>query len=154
MPNVTFTEQYTNKVDRSRWFKRGAWDREPLDKAVWVHNGYDCMIKRNGEGAWCGYIGVKPGHPLFGQKYYDVVCWTETLTYSDECSGDICHLADDGDHVWWFGIDASHGYNDFPSPWAMGTHYCTQKEMVGKVCNMAENIQNWYLREEDSEDDY
>ena len=149
---IQFTEQYSGKNDRSAW-KRGQWDAEPLDKAVWVHNGYDCMIKRNSYGAWCGYVAVKQGHKLFGANYCDVSAGIECLTYSDECYGDICHMADDGNHVWWFGIDAAHGYNDYPSEWACGTHYCTQIEMVQKVCAMAEDIENWELWEDMSEDD-
>ena len=145
---VTFTEQYTTMSDRDDW-RLGPWDREPLDKAVWVHNGYDCMIKRNGLGAWCGYVAVKGGHPLYGKDYFDIYGPMETLSYSAECTGDICHLADDGEHVWWFGIDAANGYNDFPSKWAMGHHYCTQEEMVKKVMAMANNIESWESLAED-----
>lgn len=31
------------------------------------------------------------------------------LTYADECQGRICHVTEDGDHVWWFGFDCAHG---------------------------------------------
>lgn len=149
---VQFTEQYTGKADRSDW-KRGPWDAEPLDKAVWVYSGHDCMIKRNAYGAWCGYVAVKKSHKLFGKSYTEIVGSWETLTYSDKCDGDICHMADDGDHVWWFGIDEANGFNDYPSEWAMGWHYCTQEEIILKVNKMAERIESWTTMEEDSEDD-
>ena len=163
---VTFTEQYNNMVNRRGW-SRGPWDGE-LDKAVWVHNGVDCMIKRNGVGAWCGYVGVKKGHPLFGVKYYDVNIGSTIingdLTYSDECFGDICHLADEGDHVWWLGFDCCHGFNFYPgdavmnSMWRGDSHYnvsgyVTQEQVVEIVNRMAEDLDTWSTWEDDSEDD-
>lgn len=158
---VTFTEQYNNLVNRNGW-ARGPWDGE-LDKAVWVHDGVDCMIKRNTVGAWCGYIGVKKGHPLFNKQYHCILTGDTDinggLTYSDECNGDICHLSDDGDHVWWFGFDCSHGFNDYPEQIRWGGYACdyegyiTQEEAINMVNNMAEDVDTWGLWEEDNEDD-
>lgn len=30
------------------------------------------------------------------------------LTYASECRGRICHVTEEGDHVWWFGFDCAH----------------------------------------------
>jgi len=163
---VTFTETYNNMVDRGSWTS-GPWSGE-LDKAVWVHNGVDCMIKRNALGAWCGYVGVKKGHHLFGVEYYDVNTGDTTingeLTYSAECHEEICHLADEGDHVWWLGFDCCHSFNFYPgdtimnSMWRGYSHeslsrYVTQEQVVEMVNQMANDVNKWTKWEGESEDD-
>lgn len=110
-------EQVWKFYDRSEW-GCGPWDDEPIDKKVWkdAATGFDCMIHRNAGGSWCGYVGVPQGHKFFGDKHdkhYDLDCHGG-LTFSDECHGmkedgsGICHPADGGDHVWWFGFDCAH----------------------------------------------
>lgn len=158
---VTFTEKYSNIVNRQGW-DSGPWDGE-MDKAVWVHNGYDCMIKRNDSGAWCGYVGVKKGHPLFGVNYFKIYTGSTDinggLTYSDECQGDICHLADDGDHVWWLGFDCCHGFNYYPGGISLfmdessdNVHsYVTQEQVIRMVNNMAEKVDTWETWDDDEE---
>lgn len=130
----TFTEEYRT-LDRSLW-AAGPWDTEP-DKAVWVDEatGLAAMIRRGGGGALCGYVGVPEGHPWHGKDYaactHDPGC-SETwcshspghlldvhggITFAAGCDEDgdredsICHLADDGRPVWWFGFDCAH-HND------------------------------------------
>lgn len=57
--------------DRSDWpdEDRG-WGDEP-DKAQWTDpdTGMACLAVRNKLGAWCGYVGVPPGHPFHGKNY-------------------------------------------------------------------------------------
>src|SRR5690606_3996986 len=40
-------------------------------KIQWVDEatGLDCLMVRNSGGAWCGYVGVSEGHPLYGVEY-------------------------------------------------------------------------------------
>ena len=46
---------------------RGPWEVEIHDWATWVdeETGFTCLIRRNHSGAWCGYVVVPPGHPIF-----------------------------------------------------------------------------------------
>jgi hypothetical protein len=110
--------EWTN-IDKSDW-PEGPWKTE-CDKEQWVDEatGLPCLIKRNGFGALCGYVGVSEGHPWFEKEYDDVEPAPDvhgSLTYSDFCQeGDddghtICHIVDPGepDRVWWVGFDCSH----------------------------------------------
>jgi hypothetical protein len=70
-----------------------------------------CLLKRNDFGVWCGYAAVPPGHPLHGKRYDEPAVEVHGgLTYSDACSGTICHEPKPGepDNVWWFGFDCHH----------------------------------------------
>jgi hypothetical protein len=118
----------------------GPWQNEP-DHLNWKDEatGYPCMIHRNNSGALCGYVAVPPGHPFYGLSYDgvpkkvfgDEYHRTEPnevgqkltaidvhggLTYSDECSGELCHVPEPGepDNVWWFGFDCAHCFDFSP----------------------------------------
>ena len=138
-------EVYRNVVDRSGWGE-GPWDAEDIDKMVWVDSDtdLDCMIVRNRMGAWCGYVGVGPRHPLHGVGYglctlgdacdseeYEIWCEHRPdsilqphggVTFSDFCvedgdpAGSICHIAQEGrpSKVWWFGFDCGHAFDVIP----------------------------------------
>lgn len=56
-------------LDKSKWGD-GPWHREP-DKMQWQDEatGLPCLIVRNHGGAWCGYVGVNDGHPLYATGY-------------------------------------------------------------------------------------
>lgn len=107
---------YTTK-DKSDWGD-GPWQDEP-DKIQWIDKktGLPCLIVRNHNGAWCGYVGVSEGHPYFGKDYDSVdVDVHGGLTYADHCmegepeEESVCHIPEPGepDHVWWFGFDCHH----------------------------------------------
>jgi len=105
----------------------GPWENEP-DKAQWIDadTDLDCLAVRNHMGAWCGYVGVPPGHPWHGRGYSDdVFNGVEVhggLTFSEFCREDVdpettaavCHVPEPGrpDHVWWLGFDCAH-YLDY-----------------------------------------
>lgn len=98
-------------VDRTYW-EPGPWDGEP-DRKEWRHSsGLACLaVRANTTGAWCGYVGVPPGHPYHGKGYDEVeveVHWG--LTYANACRGPICHVPAPGesDDVWWLGFDCAH----------------------------------------------
>lgn len=107
------SENINHTVDKSGW-PDGPWMTEP-DRVQWQHAGYACLIMRGPVGALCGYVGIPEDHPCFG-KHYDS-CEVEGahcgLTYSDACSGSICHIPEPGmpDKVWWLGFDCAH-YGD------------------------------------------
>lgn len=105
------------KVNRAN-FHRGEWDGEP-DRVEWRSpTGFPCLIVRNNMGALCGYVGLPPGHPQHGADYNNVdgVDVHGGLTYSDRCSGHICHVAQPGepDAVWWLGFDCAHLFDVWP----------------------------------------
>lgn len=104
---------------RNSWDTPGApWHDEP-DKAQWVdaETGYACLAVRNRSGAWCGYVGLPPGHRYHGTDYDNVPVYVHGgLTYASFCQEDaeeghgICHIPEPGapDAVWWLGFDCAH----------------------------------------------
>jgi hypothetical protein len=44
----------------------GPWDDEGFDWGVWVdqESGLQCVVRRGGAGAWCGYVIVPREHPI------------------------------------------------------------------------------------------
>lgn len=138
--------------DRSEW-ESGPWDSEPIDKKVWKDSktGLDCMIHRNHTGSWCGYVGVPSGHKLFGKEYNDELTYHLSchggLTFTGSCYGmnedgsGICHPADDGDHVWWFGFDCAHLHDRSPcNPPYGGDKYRTQTYVEKEVADLASQL--------------
>jgi hypothetical protein len=118
-------ERVYTTVDKSEWCD-GPWQDEP-DKIQWkdAATGLPCLVKRGPMGVWCGYVGVPPGHPAYGQDYNNVRVpggdedgWPDVhggLTYADHCAegpeeSSICHVPEPGepDHVWWLGFDCGH----------------------------------------------
>lgn len=117
------TARVYSTVDKAGWGD-GPWVDEP-DKIQWTDEatGMACLVKRNHHGAWCGYVGVEPGHPDYGRAYDDVDVEVHGgLTYADGCQhGDeatsICHVPEPGkpDDVWWFGFDCHHAFDYAPA---------------------------------------
>ena len=104
-----------HKVDKTAW-GAGPWQAEP-DRKEWKDpaTGLPCLAHRNeGDGNWCGYVAVAPGHPAHGKDYDDVAADVHGgLTYAGKCSGHICHVPAPGepDNVYWLGFDCHH-WND------------------------------------------
>ena len=103
-------------------WKKGPWDKEP-DKVQWLDTstGLHCLAKRNGLGAWCGYVGVSKSHPYFGIEYDAIpnINCHGGLTYSDFCQEEdkeygICHISEE-DKVWWLGFDCAHFGDIYPA---------------------------------------
>lgn len=86
------------------------WESEP-DAVDFKHAGLQCRMRRNGGGAWCGYVRVGKDHPAFGKHYDNVdVDVHGGLTWADQGPG-----GGDGkksSEWWWLGFDCSH-YGDF-----------------------------------------
>lgn len=157
---ITFTEQEYGKVNKTEW-KPGPWNEE-ADKLVWKDpkTGLDCMIVRNHMlGFLCGYVGVPKQHQLHGVEYTKVqdYLWMGHggLTYSAACKGDICHLADEGDHVWWFGFDCGHLSDHAPaSPERVSGRYCTIDYVKDQVTSLAFKILHGEKSEDESESEW
>lgn len=122
----------------------GPWDTEP-DELEWrdERTGLQCELWRNPHyGFLCGYVGVPPGHALFGWHYDDDIK-LDRKYLKDGNLGDISILAlfayskeeyDNGtapldlalqahggltftaeaDGLWWFGFDCGHVWDLSP----------------------------------------
>jgi hypothetical protein len=126
-PSLSVKERVYTTIDKSSWGD-GEWQDEP-DKIQWKDEdtGLPCLVKRTAHsGAWCGYVGVPPGHPYFEVGYsdvpYELVEPHGGLTYSDHCAegpeeSSICHVPDPGepDNVWWLGFDCAHSHDYAPA---------------------------------------
>lgn len=112
--------------DKTTWGD-GPWLTEP-DKIHWIDEAtdLDCLMHRNGGGAWCGYVGVTEGHPAFGVDYDYVQPYPEVhggLTYAAFCQDTtdpakgVCHVPFDGrpEKVWWLGFDCAHSGDVVPA---------------------------------------
>jgi hypothetical protein len=116
------SEKNAPAIDKSRWGE-GPWQTEP-DRVEFQHAGLPCLMLRSRFGNWCGYAAVPPGHRLHGINYSDIEFPLDAhggVTYSDKCSGDICHVPGPGepDDVWWFGFDCGHAWDYCPAMEAM-----------------------------------
>lgn len=104
-------------LERSGW-AAGVWDREP-DRAEWRYRGYVCLMMRApSTGAWCGYVGVPPGHPWHALPYDDPdVRVHGGLTYSGYCNPVTCGTTLPGEHPhpWFFGFDCAHFQDRMPA---------------------------------------
>jgi hypothetical protein len=71
--------------DRTGW-PAGPWDGEP-DRATWMHDetGARCTLRRGPLGSWCGYVGLRPNHPVAGVDYRKVEISVIELTYGHYC---------------------------------------------------------------------
>jgi hypothetical protein len=98
----------------------GPWNDEP-DKAQWIdqESGFDCLAVRGHlSGAWCGYVGVPPGHPWYGWDYRQLdpspfvhggVNYSAPCQEPGEDGYGVCHVPQEGrpTDVWWFGFHCS-----------------------------------------------
>lgn len=101
----------------NRYWPAGPCHDEP-DKAHWVDEktGLQCLIVRNILGALCGYVGVPPGHTLYGEEKGPEIEALDVhggITYVGESSGDIWSPLADGD-TWWIGFHCAHGRDGIP----------------------------------------
>lgn len=103
-------KQWSGLCDRSCWHI-GPWDAEP-DKVQWQDEatGLACLVVRGTMGAWCGYVGLPPGHPWYGGNvHHGVVEVHGGITYGPSpCGKNICHEVDGVDDVRWVGFDCGH----------------------------------------------
>lgn len=116
------------KTDRTGWAS-GPWDDEP-DHIEWRAHGFPCLVSRGASGAWCGYVGIPPGHPRHGKDKIDDNHDLDVhggITYSNVgCSGHICHVQKPGepDNVHWIGFDCAH-WGDFAPGYTRHRDLCS-----------------------------
>ena len=135
------------QLDRSDW-PVGPWDDEPEDRIEWRHLGYPCLMRRNDSGAWCGYVGVPPGHPHHGQDdiYEGALNVHGGVTYASPCQGEICHVPQPGEphDVFWIGFDCLHAGDEAPYNGALRTlykaEYRTRDYVKAEVESLAQQL--------------
>jgi hypothetical protein len=119
----------------------GPWSNEP-DRIEWRHLELPCLMLRSAvTGAWCGYVGVTNGHPLYGESYEDVDLSAHGgLTFAEKCRGAICHVPEPGesDDVFWFGFDCAHGFDDCPM-----LHRIDMPSHLGRVAAESDRWKYW-----------
>ena len=122
------TIEYNDIKDKSEWTSTYMIpeDEFTLDKRQWQDDetGLPCLIVRNGSGAWCGYVGVMFGHPLFGMPYS--ACYGSMNPEDEErFTKEQCHMFHDVDN-------ASHGGITF-------TDYCAPADKEHGICHLVED---------------
>ena len=150
--NVTVTVGLYDERDigREEW-PAGPWSSEDFDWAVWTDttSGYQCAIKRNHSGAWCGYAVIPPEHPANNPSDEDPD-WqgrdltTGNPTWFDVHGGVTFHgqmgLAEvhlDGTAV---GFDCSHAGDASPRYTWQGGVYRTAEYAVCETVSLASQI--------------
>lgn len=102
----------------------GPWADEP-DKAQWIDEAtdLDCLAVRNYGGAWCGYVGVPPGHPYHGADPFEIdtdvhggLNYGALCDETDEGAHAVCHVPEPGRpaDVYWLGFHCSYAFDLSP----------------------------------------
>lgn len=118
---------------------KGPWSDEP-DRELFKAHGFQCLLNRNWQGVWCGYVGLTPSHPWYGKEYSKIpVDCHGGLTYGQSCQGEICHPVEPGEeeHLWWIGFDCGHAFDI--APWMEWFRI----ERMGELFKKTRNIGNF-----------
>jgi len=101
----------------------GPWNDEP-DELRWqdARTGLWCKLLRNSMlGILCGYVGVPPGHALFGWDYHDSIkskeeynSGTAPIDLAFQVHGGLSYSGENNG-LWWFGFDCGHAWDLVPS---------------------------------------
>ncbi len=111
------------------------WDLEPRGPIEWNDEatGYQCVARRGGSGAWCGYVAVPEDHPAFGLDYED------PLVVDIDVHGGLTYSGERG-----FGFDCAHYGDLVPSLWkyfgAYGGEYRDLDYVKAEVSNLARQL--------------
>jgi len=78
-------------------------------RLAWSEHGLPCLAWRNDLGAWCGYVGVPPAHPIHRRSYHELdhIDAHGGLTFS----GSLPDKRAD----WWVGFDCAHAGDYVPA---------------------------------------
>lgn len=107
-------------------FKKNWGGRGELPPGPWRQEGnlyrlycgpHPCLIKRNYMGVLCGYVGLRPGRPLFGvdrgfNDFDDLPEVHGGWTFAALDQG-LDEIVDDKG-LWWFGFDCAHAMDLVP----------------------------------------
>jgi len=84
---------------------------------AWESSGFPCVYFPGPLGAFCGYVGVPPGHPWHGS---DGSSEPPILVHGGVTFAEPCGCSE---NTWWVGFDCGH-LNDFiPSRYFEGLNF-------------------------------
>ena len=111
---------------RAEWFQRpGEWNSEP-DWAVLEEESMSCTVRRNGSGAWCGYVIIPDWHPFYGNTkvMHGEPVWLD-VHGGVSFNGMMGFNPETGiDPSWVVGFDCSHMSDLSPGdPRSAGTYH-------------------------------
>ena len=102
--------------DKSTWGD-GPWQFEP-DLLRWEDppTGLACLIRRNGGGALCGYVGITAKHDLYGAddsygRQYSTLGEEvlDGVVHDLQCHGGVTYGRwDSQEKLWFIGFDCAH----------------------------------------------
>ena len=132
----------TGKLNKP-WSSQGEWTTEP-DWAVFNGHGFECAMKRNGIGGWCGYVLLPDWHPLHGQdlvagepvwlNVHGGVTYHGTMHWHPEMELEPAHVV---------GFDCAHHGDQTPGEVDAGLlygEYCNFDYVVSETTNLADQI--------------
>lgn len=135
---------------RSEWGP-GPWQDEP-DLVEWrsVDVPYPLLMVRGRPGAWSGYVGLPPGHPLHGCGMTDapvVAATIDIITWARASCRPVRATGEPPTH-WFLGFDCAHAMQYAPrlecrTPGAIeayGVHYVTLDECRAMTEDLAESL--------------
>lgn len=110
---MTAAADLTRPIDKTDW-PEGPWHAEP-DRVEWTSQDIVCLaLRADVTGAWCGYIGVRPGHPWHGRDYDAIECSVHGgLTYAHAAHAPQIDSARDVS-LWFIGFDCAHWRDRMP----------------------------------------
>lgn len=99
-----------NLYDKTDW-EPGPWQEES-DYLVWIDetSNYHCHMRRNEQGAWCGFVGLPRTHPLFLYDNQSVVWDSFNVHGGIGFTGYISKedvLFTPPEKVWWVGFNCA-----------------------------------------------
>ena len=111
------------ELGRSMW-PSGEWDAEDFDWGVWTdaETGFQCSIRRNHSGSWCGYVLIDQEHPLNASRP-DSDTYGGDLTAGNpvwlEVHGGVTFhgiwsLSEANLSGWAVGFDCNHAFDENP----------------------------------------
>ncbi len=96
------------------WWHPGPWFAEP-DFIEWRCKDapyFPLMVARGTFGAFCGYVGLPPGHPLHGKSGAAGFDETESITWSSPTGGLLVATGEPPEH-WWLGFDCARVHREY-----------------------------------------
>jgi hypothetical protein len=131
----------------NKTFEQCAKDAAGTIYADWEDGEFRCLVMR-GPSSLCGYVGVKPGHVIFGKEYDDIpVDVHGGLTFS--------RLGDKDDNwpkgYYWIGWDYGHSgdksfyYLEYPNLTDRLDHAWTPDEVVAEFPAVIEQLRKLRL---------